>query len=146
VSGPAWPQVGGEVAARLEVLQLIGLHAQYGDRGDTARVAGLFADDGVLENKALGPPARGRAAIEAFLQGFVTDASAAATPFVRHHVSSIVFDAVAPDRIETSSYFLVMTGRGLDHSGRYRDVFAPYQGRWLFAHRRVSLDSPPKWG
>jgi hypothetical protein len=28
----------------------------------------------------------------------------------------------------------------VDHWGRYRDEIAPVDGRWLFDHRRVSLD------
>ena len=44
------------------------------------------------------------------------------------------------DRVEVSSYFAVHTDVGLDHWGRYRDVLFPSTDRWLFAHRRISVD------
>jgi hypothetical protein len=59
---------------------------------------------------------------------------------VRHHVSSIRFESVTRDRVEVSSYFAVHTDVGLDHWGRYRDALAPEAGRWLFAHRRITVD------
>ena len=48
---------------------------------------------------------------------------------------------MAHDRVEVSSYFAVHTDIGLDHWGRYRDVLFPVEGRWLFAHRRISVDA-----
>jgi hypothetical protein len=34
----------------------------------------------------------------------------------------------------------VVTERGPDHWGRYRDRFERLGGRWLFRHRRVTID------
>ena len=69
-----------------------------------------------------------------------SDPSRKTPTHVRHHVSSIRFGSVARDRVEVSSYFAVHTDVGLDHWGRYRDVLVPVDGRWLFAHRRISVD------
>ncbi|MCV7080364.1 aminopeptidase P family N-terminal domain-containing protein [Mycolicibacterium insubricum] len=41
---------------------------------------------------------------------------------------------------EVSSYFTVFTEIGLDHYGRYRDVFVPVAGDWLIAHRLAATD------
>ena len=39
-----------------------------------------------------------------------------------------------------SSYSTVVTERGLDHTGRYRDTFVPVGDAWLIALRQVSTD------
>jgi hypothetical protein len=38
------------------------------------------------------------------------------------------------------SYFFVITERGPDHWGRYRDELVRHDARWLFQHRVVRLD------
>ena len=54
-----------------------------------------------------------------------------------------------PVRARGRCYFAVLTEDGLDHWGRYVDVYArdPADGTWRFAHRRISLDGsvPGGW-
>ncbi|HEY9563096.1 MAG TPA: hypothetical protein VIR30_04925, partial [Nocardioides sp.] len=96
--------------------------------------------------------ARGRTGIVEMLSGAPLEttqsevAHAAATrtdvkTIIRHHVTNLRFDRVAPERIEASAYFAVLTEAGLDHWGRYRDVLVPVDDRWLFAHRFVAVDA-----
>ena len=44
---------------------------------------------------------------------------------VRHNLTNIRFTDVTPERASVASYFTVFTEVGLDHYGRYRDVFEP---------------------
>jgi SnoaL-like domain len=119
--------------------------ARYNWSGDALRIDDLtqcFCADGELEVRGV-TAARGRAAIAAFLGG-VTDQGAASTGdvkrTVRHNVTNIRFTEVTPERASVAAYFTVFTEIGLDHYGRYRDVFVPVGGEWLIQHRFVSTD------
>ena len=121
--------------------------AQYNWSGDAMRLPGLaaaFCDDGVLEVRG-SEPVRGRAAIVDYLGGAVAAPTADASEsnvkrIVRHNVANIRFTDVTPDEARVSCYFTVFTEIGLDHYGRYRDVFAPVGDDWLIRHRFVSTD------
>ncbi len=67
-------------------------------------------------------------------------AEAGAKFILRHNVTNIRFEAVSPTEITVASYFLVVTRKGLDHVGRYRDRMVPVGEEWLIAHRFVSVD------
>ncbi len=132
-----------------------GALAQYtwsGDSGRLDEVAGAFTADGVLEIRGR-QPLRGRDAIVAMLRGVVDQpadqpveqpGSAATAPtvprIVRHNLANIRFTELDPQQALVASYFTVFTEIGLDHYGRYRDVFVPEDGRWPIAHRFVSTD------
>ncbi|OQZ92678.1 hypothetical protein BST11_04525 [Mycobacterium alsense] len=136
-----------EVEARESVRQTLADYTAATDRFDLRALAACFADEGVLEFTGGAQPLVGPAAIEAGLGAAVSRSSEAGQParriptHVRHHVSSIRFGSVDRGRVEVGSYFAVHTDIGLDHWGRYRDVLAPVNGRWLFTHRRISVDA-----
>ncbi|MGV0851956.1 nuclear transport factor 2 family protein [Mycolicibacterium phlei] len=125
--------------------------AQYNWSGDALRLdelAASFCEDGELEVRG-SEPARGRAGIVEFLGGAVSgfDAAAqksAAEPgvkrIVRHNVTNIRFLEVSPEQARVACYFTVYTENGLDHYGRYRDLFVPVGDDWLIKHRFVSTD------
>jgi hypothetical protein len=121
--------------------------ARYNWSGDALRLDDLaqtFCEDGELELRG-GKPTKGRAAIVALLGGVVTDPDAlAAAPgakrIVRHNVTNIGFTEVDPNEARVACYFTVVTEIGLDHYGRYRDVFVPVGHDWLIRHRFVSTD------
>nr|WP_090342674.1 nuclear transport factor 2 family protein [Mycolicibacterium malmesburyense]CRL73212.1 hypothetical protein CPGR_02631 [Mycolicibacterium malmesburyense] len=121
--------------------------AQYNWSGDAMRLpelAAAFCEDGVLEVRGT-EPVRGRAAIVDYLGGAVAAPSAVAAEskvkrIVRHNVTNIRFTELTPDEARVSCYFTVFTEIGLDHYGRYRDVFAPVGDAWLIRHRFVSTD------
>jgi SnoaL-like domain len=135
-----------ELEVRESVRQTLADYTAATDRFDLRALASCFGEEGVLEFTGGVEPLTGAAAIEAGL-GAVTrpsnsgQAAGRSLTHVRHHVSSIQFGSVARDRVEVSSYFAVHTDIGLDHWGRYRDVLIPVNGRWLFAHRRISVDA-----
>jgi hypothetical protein len=59
---------------------------------------------------------------------------------VRHVVTNIRFVELTPQEAHVAAYFTVVTEIGLDHYGRYRDVFVPVRDEWLIQHRFVSTD------
>ena len=72
----------------------------------------------------------------------VLDAAAAvgAKRIVRHNVTNIRFTEIGRSEARVACYFTVVTEIGLDHYGRYRDVFVPVGDDWLIRHRFVSTD------
>jgi len=133
-----------ELAVRESVRQTLADYTGATDRFDLRALASCFAADGVLEFTGGAEPLIGPSAIEAGLTaalGQERDPSKRAPMYVRHHVSSIRFVTVTEHRVDVSSYFAVHTDIGLDHWGRYRDVLTPTDERWLFAHRRISVDA-----
>jgi hypothetical protein len=135
--------------------------ARYNWSGDALRLdemALAFCEDGVLEVRG-GAPVVGRAAIIGFLGGVggpsdpsagddaarraarQADAAAAGVRrIVRHNLTNTRFVELTPEQANVSSYFTVVTEIGLDHYGRYRDVFVPVGDEWLIQHRFVSTD------
>lgn len=135
-----------ELSARELVRDTIARYTHAGDRFRLEVLAGCFMEEGVLEIKGR-EPARGRAAIVRMLSDTgKTDAPPAPGFFVRHFVANVAFDQVAPDRIDASSYFMVVTDQGPDHWGRYRDVFRPVGEHWLLEHRLVAIDAMREGG
>ena len=59
---------------------------------------------------------------------------------MRHNVTNIRFTDVTKQAAHVARYFTVFTDIGLDHYGRYRDVFIPVDDDWLIRHRFVSTD------
>jgi hypothetical protein len=133
-----------ELAARERIRDTLGRYNWSGDALRLDELAETFCEDGELELRGL-EPVRGRAAIVKLLGGAlaVPNASAQASGvkrIVRHNVTNIRFTDVTPHEARVSCYFTVFTEIGLDHYGRYRDVFVPAGDDWLIRHRFVSTD------
>lgn len=130
-----------EVIAREFVRQTLADYTAGTDRNRLEDIAACFAPDGVLKISG-GDPMVGPQAIIDGLGAQVNRFAAGQVPLthVRHHVSSVRFGSVTPERAEVSSYFLAVTNIGVDHWGRYRDVLVPVGDRWLFASREASAD------
>lgn len=115
-----------------------------GDFDDEAGFLANFVPDGVLEIKG-DRVLEGHAGIrQLFDRGDAGSGGGAGSPGgpLRHHVSSIRIEIESPARARAWSYFTNLGPHGLDHWGRYADVLVPAEsgGRWLFQHRRVSID------
>jgi hypothetical protein len=121
--------------------------AHYNWSGDALRLDELsqtFCEDGVLEVRDR-EPVWGRPAIVELLGGVVgapnaTAQTSGAKRIVRHNVTNIRFTEMREDEVRVACYFTVLTEIGLDHYGRYRDVFVPVGDYWLIRHRFVSTD------
>src|SRR5262245_13684178 len=108
-----------DLASREAIRELVASYAQLTDRGRSAELAELFAEDGVLQVDER-PPLRGRAAIRDFLAGVTTDrrVTSPGGAFIRHHTSNLRITLDGGDGASGGCYFLVVTDRGLDHWGR----------------------------
>ena len=153
-----------ELVARECCRDTLARYTHAGDRYRIEELGSTFCADGVLEIRGV-EPIVGRAAIVATFLGdtsglqaqmeaaIVEPAESAAPPpapeagaasgaayILRHNVTNIRFESVSPTETTVASYFLVVTRKGLDHVGRYRDRMVPVGDKWLIAHRFVSVD------
>jgi hypothetical protein len=133
-----------ELSAREHIRDTLARYNWSGDAMRLPELAEAFCTDGELELRG-GKPVRGREAIVEFLGGAVAAPNAAAKGsgvrrIVRHNVTNIRFTEMTTQRAQVSCYFTVVTEIGLDHYGRYRDVFVPVGDQWLIQHRFVSTD------
>ncbi len=136
-----------ELMAREQIRELVASYAHLADGGRFDELVALFAEDGVLR-AGDAPEAHGRDAIRRFLTGTGADlASTTRVPLIRHHVSNLRIELDGPERARGASYFLVVTERGPDHWGRYRDEYVRLGERWLFRYRRARIDgfAPGSW-
>src|SRR5262249_23921953 len=112
-----------ELIAREQIRDLVSEYAHCADGGRFDQLVALFAPAGVLETPA-GHAHSGREAIRAFLGGTKTDLAAATTAgWIRHHVSTLRLALTSASEASGSAYFFVITERGPDHWGRYRDRY-----------------------
>jgi hypothetical protein len=133
-----------ELSAREHVRDTLARYNWSGDALRLTEVAQIFCEDGELELRG-SQPVQGREAIIAFLRSAVAAPNAVAeasgvTRIVRHNVTNIRFAEVAPHEARVACYFTVFTEIGIDHFGRYRDIFVPVDDQWLIRHRFVSTD------
>ena len=131
-----------ELVARERVRDTMAAYTHAGDGGRAEDLAATFTEDGVLA-LSTSEDRVGREAIVELLKGVAERGSrpAGGRPgILRHFVTNLRFEEVTPERIRTSSYYLVMNAQGPDHWGRYRDTLVPVGDRWLFKRRSVSLD------
>src|SRR5437879_10116710 len=117
-----------ELAAREQIRETVARYAHLVDTGRLDELVALFAEDGTLEAGDR-PPAHGRAAIRNLFLDTGHRLAAAASPLIRHHVSNVMIEVGDAASANAVSYFLVITERGPDHWGRYRDRFVCRDGR-----------------
>lgn len=136
-----------ELTARESIRELVAAYAQLADGGRFEELLQLFTDDARLEIDG-GAVANGRDALRNFFTGTGDQLRAATSrPVIRHHTSNLRITLSSPSEAEGTCYFFVVTERGPDHWGRYRDAYVVRDGRWLFRLRRVRLDgyAPGSW-
>lgn len=130
-----------ELVAREQIRDLVARYTHCADKGRFAELAELFEVDGILDIGE-GRVMHGRDGILGFLGGQKTDLQTkTGASLVRHHVANLRIDVDGAERARGVSYFFVVTDRGPDHWGQYRDVYARgADGQWRFAERRVKLE------
>jgi hypothetical protein len=129
-----------ELMAREGIRDTIARYAHCADSGRFGDLVQLFSEDGVMEIDGR-EPLRGRTAILEFLGSARQSLrQSSVRPFIRHHVGSLWIEVDGDSEARAASYFFVITERGPDHWGRYRDRLVRQGTLWLFAHRRVRLD------
>lgn len=129
-----------ELLAREGLRDLVARYAHAADKGRFDELAALFTDSGVLDIGG-GRVMRGREAIRTFLNQQKTDVAAkTGATLVRHHVTNLRLDVDDARTARGVAYFLVVTDRGVDHWGQYRDRYLLDADRWRFAERTVKLE------
>lgn len=145
---------GWELKAREQIRDLVARYNAYGDAGRVAEVLALFAEDAVVEVVGhrsyrgcdeIGELFRGTANPEKGRPPKLGKAERTPSP-IWHHTSTLVIDVEDPTLATGRCYFAVLTPRGLDHWGRYRDRYAAVDGGWLFAARSVRVDGMVEGG
>jgi hypothetical protein len=117
------------------------------DGGDLQDLESVFEDQGTLVIHG-GRAFRGLAAILEFLRASrETRANASELLPLRHHTTPPHLEFVEDGKVESSSYFSVLSVRGLDHWGTYRDQFSRAADRWWMEERRITIEGadPTGW-
>jgi SnoaL-like domain len=68
-------------------------------------------------------------------------------PSIRHFTSNPTIDFESETRARVRTYYQVLSSFGLDHWGRYLDVFEVVDGEWLITERNVTTEGvdPEGW-
>ena len=137
-----------EVAAREQIRELVARYNHHGDAGRIEALLDLFTDEAELEIRE-GPTYVGREQLRSLFSNVTPPARDSSSPPTRiwHHTSTLVIDLENEIHAQGSCYFAVLTQRGLDHWGRYRDQYECVERCWRFRRRRVTVDGriPGGW-
>jgi uncharacterized protein (TIGR02246 family) len=130
-----------ELESREGIRDLVTRYNSNGDSGRFEQVMELFTDDAVME--VPGGIHRGKEEILTIFTGTrsrLDEASTDTPGYVRHYTATHQIDLIDESRANGRLYYQVLTPIGLDHWGRYMDQYRRVDGRWLFAHRKVTND------
>lgn len=122
-----------ELADREEIKELTARYAHGVARGEGAKVAALFTDDGVFLNHLPGQPlteVRGREALDKFYGAIKRNF---ALPCIHNHLITLEGDtATGTCSIEVR---ITRNNQSMIGSGYYEDRFRRENGRWKFVER-----------
>lgn len=126
-----------ELADREEIKELTAHYAHGVARGEGAKVAALFTDDGVFINQIPGTPqtvVRGREALDKFYGAIKRNT---ALPCIHNHLITVTGDeATGTCSIEVR---ITRNGQSMIGSGYYEDRFRRENGRWKFVERNCTF-------
>jgi len=135
-----------ELVARESIRDLVARYNANGDSGRFEQVLACFAPDGILDVD--GVAYAGHEAIRSLFTGAASRFANWPGPVVvRHSTSTLQIDVVDATYAKSRCYYTVVMNHGLDHWGRYVDEYGVVEGRWVFTHRRETLDgfTPDGW-
>lgn len=139
-----------ELLARELVRERYAQYNRSGDKGRLDELAACFTEAGVLELRNSFVASGRTDIVEALMdtsKKLVAHAPARGSNdrnIIRHYVSSLRFETIAPARIESSAYFVAFQSDGADHWGTYRDVLVKVGDEWLFERRLVLVEGARK--
>ena len=150
-----------EIDAREQVRDLVASYNALGDRGRFDDLLALFAPDATMD-VGDGRTYDGVDEIRTIFTdtrdsvrggdptGDATDGVGDGPPaphYLQHHTTTHAITVDGRESATGQAYFTVMTDAGVDHWGRYQDVYRVVDGRWRFASRRVRVDgtTPGGW-
>ena len=128
-----------ELAAHIEIQQVLYRYCRGVDRGDVALLASVYHPDGIDRHGAF--------------SGLGTEFAANLVPRMdqvpaagQHHITNILIE-LHGEAANVESYYIAYhpqtTEAGVGHAlvcGRYLDRFERRAGRWLIAERQVTID------
>ena len=117
-----------ELLARESIRDLVARYNANGDSGRFGPMMELFAEDAVVEFSGHGTYS-GRDEIRSLFTG-AAGVGTEPPEMIRHHVSTHQIDLVSSGIAKGRAYFVVYTGAGVDHWGRYIDDYREEGGRW----------------
>ena len=130
-----------ELTAREAIRDLVARYNANGDTGRFAEVLELFAEDAVMEVPERYEGRDGIATLFSGTQSNVKELGAGGTRvYLRHNTSTHQIDLLDSTHAKGRCYYFVMMPHGVDHWGRYVDEYEMRDGRWLFTHRKVTMD------
>jgi hypothetical protein len=137
-----------EALAHESIRQTLSGYTVAGDTRDAALFHAQFAEDATLEFAGFPPlpdfKHEGIAAIQRMTAAWIklpaTDPTLKSATFIRHNLTTSRIELTGKDTATARTYFVVFTNIGPDHAGIYSDQLARHGERWLFAHRRITLD------
>lgn len=129
-----------ELEARESIRDLVARYNANGDSGRFDQVLELFAPDAVMELEG-GRRYEGLDEIRTIFTTAKGNFDGWKGPvYLRHMTATHQIDVIDETTAKGRAYYLVLTSIGLDHWGRYIDEYKVVDGRWKFAHRRVTTD------
>jgi hypothetical protein len=133
-----------ELEARVSIRDLIARYCTEADSGRVDSLADLFTADGTIEFN--GQTYTGKSGIVAMFGASAKKVAAAGlSGRLLHTVSASTID-VQGDSARARTYVSVLSTKGLDHWGRYRDEFVFDDGRWSFKRRQILVDGTAAGG
>lgn len=126
----------GDLLDREAIRDLARLYAHHVWQRDVKAIAGLFTEDGRMDTPDL-PTLTGRQEIVQSYEKIFADMDL--WPFVHNHVIDLDGDTA------TGTVYLDLRsrsdGRDIMAAGYYEDRYERVDGRWLFAHRDLTMVS-----
>lgn len=130
-----------ELTAREAIRDLVARYNANGDTGRFAEVLELFSEDAVMECPERYEGRDGIATLFSGTQSNVKELEAGGKRvYIRHNTSTHQIDLLDSTHAKGRCYYFVMMPHGVDHWGRYVDEYEMRDGRWLFTHRKVTMD------
>lgn len=129
-----------EMLAREAIRFKLELYCRASDNANYALHHQVFHPDGVFDLQGQGE-LRGPDEIIAFLLP-AAEKRGAFEPgnFQRHNLTTTMIDFTDAQTARVTTYIIVVTELGVDHTGRYDDVFTRHQERWLIKRRKVTME------
>ncbi|SER70134.1 nuclear transport factor 2 family protein [Sphingobium sp. YR768] len=129
-----------EMLAREAIRYTIELYNRASDTADYDLHHHVFHPDALFEVQGQGA-LQGPDAIIAMLRP-AAKRRGAFDPgnFQRHNLTTTMIDFITPEQASVTTYIIVVTELGMDHAGRYDDIFVAQGDRWLIARRRATME------
>lgn len=129
-----------------EILEIQNLYSRYNhasDSGDADRYAGCFTEAGVLDGSRR---LEGRSALANYKRA---EKASRENLYRQHWTGSLLIESCADGSVTGQCYFVAYNGVPgslpyMTHCGSYIDRIVLENGKWLFAHRKLTHNVLPK--